>query len=244
VKCKSIQFHLTGKFCLQTDVIRLFFKGYCPTSGRVCCFHCLFGLLGYNSVYCCGRLPSFRRTLLSPSSGRRHWEDGGSKVTTQKTSTWIFTAVKISNLAMHSCSINFTTTVMRLGSVWNNFKTDDMRMQISGQWFNFRPTRNVNEPTPCGRILVEKLTATQRVKIFLASYGTRRFITAFSRALHWPLSIVRCIQSKPSHPISLLDFHFNIIFSHIRLRVAANMWNKKSRRSEEGWPSNLRMGIR
>jgi hypothetical protein len=37
---------------------------------------------------------------------------------------------------------------------------------------------------------------------FSACYGTRRFITAFTRALHLSLSWVRPIQSTPPHPIS------------------------------------------
>jgi len=40
--------------------------------------------------------------------------------------------------------------------------------------------------TPWNR-LQEKLTGSQPVKKFLAFYGTRRFITAFTRACHLPL---------------------------------------------------------
>jgi hypothetical protein len=42
--------------------------------------------------------------------------------------------------------------------------------------------------------------ATQELPAF---YGTRRFITVFTRALHWSLSWARSIQFIPSHPISL-----------------------------------------
>jgi hypothetical protein len=48
--------------------------------------------------------------------------------------------------------------------------------------------------------LLEKLPTAQLLKNF---YGTRRFITVFTRALHWSLSWARSIQSIPSHPISL-----------------------------------------
>jgi hypothetical protein len=48
--------------------------------------------------------------------------------------------------------------------------------------------------------LIENLSIVQPLKNFLASYGTRRFITAFTRALHWSLSWARSIQSIPSHP--------------------------------------------
>jgi hypothetical protein len=40
-------------------------------------------------------------------------------------------------------------------------------------------------------------------KNFPAFYGTQRFITVFTRALHWSLSWARSIQFIPSHPTSL-----------------------------------------
>jgi hypothetical protein len=42
--------------------------------------------------------------------------------------------------------------------------------------------------TPWSRVLLEKLTGHQLVKKFPAFYGTRRFITAFTRAHHLSLS--------------------------------------------------------
>jgi len=42
--------------------------------------------------------------------------------------------------------------------------------------------------TPWSRVLLEKLTVTQLVKKFSAFYGTRRFITVFTTALHWSVS--------------------------------------------------------
>jgi hypothetical protein len=43
----------------------------------------------------------------------------------------------------------------------------------------------------------------QLAKNFPAIYGIQRFITMFTRALHWSLSWSRSIQSIPPHPISL-----------------------------------------
>jgi hypothetical protein len=51
--------------------------------------------------------------------------------------------------------------------------------------------------------LLEKLPIMQQLKNFPVFYGPRKFITAFTRALHWSLSWARSIQSIPSHPISL-----------------------------------------
>jgi hypothetical protein len=50
--------------------------------------------------------------------------------------------------------------------------------------------------------LLEKLLIVQPLKNFPAFYGTQRFITAFTRALHLSLSWARSIQSLPSHSIS------------------------------------------
>jgi hypothetical protein len=56
--------------------------------------------------------------------------------------------------------------------------------------------------------LLEKPPIVQLLKHFPAFYGTGRFITVFTRALHWSLSWARSIQSIPSH---LSKIHFNII---------------------------------
>jgi hypothetical protein len=42
--------------------------------------------------------------------------------------------------------------------------------------------------TPWSRVLPEKLKRPKLLKKFLAFYGTRRFITAFTRARHLSLS--------------------------------------------------------
>ena len=42
--------------------------------------------------------------------------------------------------------------------------------------------------TPWSRVLLERLTGFQLVKKFLAFYGTRRFITAFTSARHLSIS--------------------------------------------------------
>jgi len=42
--------------------------------------------------------------------------------------------------------------------------------------------------TPWSRALLENLTGSQIVNIYLAFYGNRRFITAFTRAFHLSLS--------------------------------------------------------
>jgi len=66
--------------------------------------------------------------------------------------------------------------------------------------------------TPCSRVLLEKLTGSQLVLKFPAFYGTRRFITAFTRAHHLSLSWTSSIQSltwllcKLKFLIPMIDF--------------------------------------
>ena len=61
--------------------------------------------------------------------------------------------------------------------------------------------------TPWCRVLIEKPTGSQLVKKFSEFYGTRRFITAFTRARHLSISWSRPIQC-PSH---FLKIHLDII---------------------------------
>jgi len=62
----------------------------------------------------------------------------------------------------------------------------------------------ISKLTPQSRVLLEKLTGPQLVKKFPAFYGTRRFITVFTRARHLSLSSARSIDSMPP------PFHFNL----------------------------------
>jgi hypothetical protein len=57
--------------------------------------------------------------------------------------------------------------------------------------------------TPWSWALLEKLPVVHPHKNFPTFYGTRRFLTVFTRALHWSLSWARLIQSIPAHPTSL-----------------------------------------
>jgi hypothetical protein len=66
--------------------------------------------------------------------------------------------------------------------------------------------------------LFEKLPVVQPLKIFPASYGTRRFITVFTSTGSYP----EPDQSSPCHPISLRSI---IIFSiHLRLDLPSGLF--------------------
>jgi hypothetical protein len=68
--------------------------------------------------------------------------------------------------------------------------------------------------------LLEKPPIVQPLKNFPAFYGTRRFISVFTRVLHWSLSWARSIQSKPSY---LSKIHFNT-FTHLRLGLLSGLF--------------------
>jgi len=67
---------------------------------------------------------------------------------------------------------------------------------------------------PLCRVRLEKLTFTQLVKKFTTFYETQRITTVFTRARHWSLYCVRCIQSLPSQYNSVRAI---VIYSRLRL---------------------------
>ena len=64
------------------------------------------------------------------------------------------------------------------------------------------------------RVLPQKLTGSQLITKFPAFYGTRRFITAFTSALHLSLSWARSVHAPP-HSTSWRSIV--ILSSHLRL---------------------------
>jgi hypothetical protein len=80
------------------------------------------------------------------------------------------------------------------------------------------------------RALLEKPPVVQLFKNVPALYGTRRFITVFTRALHWSLSWDRSIQSIPSHTISLRSIL--ILSTHLRLGLPSGLF-------PSGFPTNI-----
>ena len=60
------------------------------------------------------------------------------------------------------------------------------------------------------------------MKKFPAFYGTRRFITAFTRARHLSLSWASSVQFMPPHPTS--PSSFLIVSSHLRLGLPSGLF--------------------
>jgi hypothetical protein len=72
------------------------------------------------------------------------------------------------------------------------------------------------------QVLLEKLTGLQLVKKFPAFYGTRRFLTALTSALHVSLSWASPIQSSHPHPTSWRSIL--ILSSHLRLGLPSGLF--------------------
>jgi hypothetical protein len=71
--------------------------------------------------------------------------------------------------------------------------------------------------TPWSWALIQKPPFGHILKISPKFYGSRRFITVFTWALHWSLSWARSIQSIRPHPFSLRSLsHQNPIFIPLR----------------------------
>ena len=75
---------------------------------------------------------------------------------------------------------------------------------------------------PWSRVLLETLTCFQLVKKFLAFYGIRRFITAFTSARHLSPSWSSSIQSIPPHSTSWRSTL--ILSSHLSLGLQSGLF--------------------
>jgi hypothetical protein len=65
------------------------------------------------------------------------------------------------------------------------------------------------------KVLVEEPSTAWLLKISPAFYGTRKFITVFTRARHWSISWARSIQFIPPH---LINLSFSLILSdHLQM---------------------------
>ena len=82
-------------------------------------------------------------------------------------------------------------------------------------WHKIRPYLLTYILTPWSRALIEKITGWQLVKKFPAFYGTRRFITAFTRSTTSPCPEPDQSSPCPPHPTSWRSFL--ILSYHLRL---------------------------
>jgi hypothetical protein len=78
------------------------------------------------------------------------------------------------------------------------------------------------ELTPRCWAFLEKQAVAQSLKNIPTFYGTRRFITVFTRAIHWSLSWARWIKSIPPHPTSLRSIL--LLSSHLRLGLPSGLF--------------------
>jgi hypothetical protein len=149
---------------------------------------------------------TFRRNVLLPSSPtgdflglHYHCENGGIMFPLERrwTSTRLYTITSqkmkdfsVTNLLRKIC---WSFTCSCCGHVSRG--GTDLFMAIL--WWGQNYTNSWSWTIPKKRPIVQLL------KNFPSFYGTRRFITALTRALHWCLSWARSIQPMPSHSVSL-----------------------------------------
>jgi hypothetical protein len=95
-------------------------------------------------------------------------------------------------------------------SIWYNtdWTTFDFNCNHCLSWDSTDFHSQTNVPSGMDwKVITNSLThgaeppIVQLHKNFTAFYGIRRFITVFTRAIHWSLSWVRSIQSISQHPV-------------------------------------------
>jgi hypothetical protein len=72
-----------------------------------------------------------------------------------------------------------------------------------------------------------KLKVAQLLKTFPTFYETQKFITVFTRALHWSLPWAKIIQSITPYPISLRSIF--IFYSQLRLGLPSGLFPSTTR---------------
>jgi prolipoprotein diacylglyceryltransferase len=80
---------------------------------------------------------------------------------------------------------------------------------------------HTNQPTSWSWALLERSLVVRTLGSFPAFYGTRRFSTEFTRALHLSLSWARPIQSTSPHPTSTISIL--ILSNHLHLCLTSGL---------------------
>jgi hypothetical protein len=91
------------------------------------------------------------------------------------------------------------------------------------RWRQFRDQVHGCVHTPWCKMVFQKAdshSACQTIACFI--YGTRRFITMFTKARHWTLSWASRIQFAPSIPLSLRSIL--MLSSHLRLGLLSGLF--------------------
>jgi hypothetical protein len=162
------------------------------------------------------RVCTYMRLHWLPQSIQRHRavETHSACWHSVKSQTWIIRGNRTAtNTHWRTCASTVSTTGYPqlydhpIGLNWNGINACKYRYHL---WCRHKPWDILRwsfllnpQLTQCSRVLTQKLTGPQLLKKFPAFYGTRRFITAFTRARHLSLSCARLIQSMtPTQPLA------------------------------------------
>jgi hypothetical protein len=104
------------------------------------------------------------------------------------------------------------------------------------KWWCTNISSRVNMLTSRSWASLENLRVAQLLKNLIIFYGTRRFITVFTRAFYWSLCWARSIQSAQSHSTSLssiliLFLVFLVVSFFLALQYAFSIYSSSPMRA-------------
>ena len=109
------------------------------------------------------------------------------------------------------------------------------RMSVKPWWYlRFACCTLCSHVPPCAKAFLEKLIVHHLAKNFLAFYGIRRFITAFTSVRHLTLSWTIRIRSSSFHPIPLTSIL--VLSPNVRLCFPSGLF-------PWGYPSKQRVHV-
>jgi hypothetical protein len=183
-------------------------------------------------VYCCWRAPFVSCCIYSglwsePSSYLLALQLCGNSPPPWREETWGFVFVSVRFTPSHRpgrsrIALPVAPTLWLFWHGWPYQELTLLPSYLSGL-FGLRPPHPDKEGTLWSWALLERLQVVQPLEKSPECYGTRRFITSFTRALHLSLTWARLFQSIPHHSVSPRSFL--ILSSHLSVGLASGLFS-------------------